>query len=396
MKVLISFLGKSSRSDGRYRETRYRFDDGDELHTAYFGMALAKKLQPDRLVLLGTRGSMWDVLFEDLGEEHECSEERLALIDEVSNQCVCQERLDRLAPLLERHVGVRCLPRIIPFGRDGREQTEILSILAADIAADEVVSLDLTHGLRHLPMLGLLSALYLRTVKRARIDGLYYGAMEMRDDREVAPVVRLDGLLQLADWIGAVDRYDQSGDYGVFAPLLGDEGSNRSIASLRRAAFYERASNVAQAQEQINTFNGWFERETDLSPAARLFREALKERINWASGRDRADCERQLAWDYLKRRDYPRATMFGFEALISDACHQRALDNTAYRDRDKAKNWMLTNLDRFKHLKDVRNALAHGVRSEDAKVAQTLASEESLQRTLEELFNELLGSRSRP
>jgi CRISPR-associated Csx2 family protein len=65
MSTLISFLGKG-RADLKtgYRIASYRFDAGFARSVPFFGLALTDYLKPDRLVLVGTAGSMWDVFFE--------------------------------------------------------------------------------------------------------------------------------------------------------------------------------------------------------------------------------------------------------------------------------------------------------------------------------------------
>ncbi|MBF0160258.1 MAG: TIGR02221 family CRISPR-associated protein, partial [Magnetococcales bacterium] len=195
-KLLITFLGKAVENSS-YRLTRYRFDDGSISETRYFGQALAQQQRPDRMILLGTRGSMWDVLFDDLGQGNEHQEDRTALIDEAATSSVSEERLQRLTPLLERQIGLPCQLCLIPYGRDAAEQVQILEVMARHVGEQDQVIIDVTHGFRYLPMLGLLSALYLRAVKKTTIQGLYYGAMEMTEHGET-PVLRLDGLLTLA------------------------------------------------------------------------------------------------------------------------------------------------------------------------------------------------------
>ena len=62
MHTLVTLLGKG-RENARtgYREATYRFPDGSEQRTPFFGLALTRYLQPDALVILGTRGSQWGV-----------------------------------------------------------------------------------------------------------------------------------------------------------------------------------------------------------------------------------------------------------------------------------------------------------------------------------------------
>ena len=79
-QTLISFLGRVPKTENGYRPTTYTFNSEPDEPTAFIGWTLHRRLKPDRLVILGTTGSMWDHLFEKdfvLGEEAE--NERLLL-----------------------------------------------------------------------------------------------------------------------------------------------------------------------------------------------------------------------------------------------------------------------------------------------------------------------------
>jgi CRISPR-associated DxTHG motif protein len=64
---------------------------------------------------------------------------------------------------MSRAAGRAVAPRLIPFGRDAAEQREILETIATAVPNGEV-SFDLTHGFRHLGMVGFLSAFILGRV----------------------------------------------------------------------------------------------------------------------------------------------------------------------------------------------------------------------------------------
>lgn len=82
MKVLISLLGRVQRpGSGSYRTVEYQFDDGTRAEAAFLGWPLARRLKPDRLLILGTATSMWDHLFEgDLDIADQAEERRLELM----------------------------------------------------------------------------------------------------------------------------------------------------------------------------------------------------------------------------------------------------------------------------------------------------------------------------
>ncbi|MBF0154080.1 MAG: TIGR02221 family CRISPR-associated protein [Magnetococcales bacterium] len=391
-RILISFLGKGREPGGNYRTATYSFEDG-VITTPYFGLAMKEQVRPDRLVLLGTSGSMWDALFFDQAGQDGLDDhmhELDTLGTEVAESRVGEERLHRLAPLLQRRLSIPCVPRIIPYGRDGEEQTEILSIMADEVRKGDTVVLDLTHGFRHLPMLGFLSALYLRNVMGVTIDGLYYGALDMTNPEGVTPVLRLDGLLEIADWIGAVERYDQSGDYGVFASLLEDKGiPSGEVRAMKDAAFHERIGNSSLASQKLTTFSNWL-KKTTLPRAAHLFRRPLEERIDWHKGKDRATKEQKLSDQYMERRDYLRAVIFGFESLVTrKAMEQKTGDPADFEVRKEAATVLRKARKEFSTLEYLRNALAHGVRSDDHSVLKMMESEDVMKGTLKKMFRML-------
>ena len=97
----------------------------------------------------------------------------------------------------------------------------------------ENLSLDVTHGFRHLPMLALVAARYLARVVSVKVEELYYGALEMTTPDGETPVLRLGGLLAMLDWVEALAPYDKDGDSGVFAPLLPADGMDKGKAEVK-------------------------------------------------------------------------------------------------------------------------------------------------------------------
>jgi CRISPR-associated Csx2 family protein len=171
--TLISFLGRGNPDRGkRYRQATYEFGAGQRQTTEFFGLGLTRQVQPDRLLILGTTGSMWDVLLFSLGLDQEHDEALLALTESADADRTTQEELDRLIPVVSERLGLQVTLRLIPYGRDTGEQVEISQRMARDMAEGDAVTLDVTHGLRHLPMLAQMSALYLRRVKGVEVRGL--------------------------------------------------------------------------------------------------------------------------------------------------------------------------------------------------------------------------------
>ena len=193
-QTLISFLGRVPKTENGYRPTTYTFNSEPDEPTAFIGWTLHRRLKPDRLVILGTTGSMWDHLFEKdfvLGEEAE--NERLLLQEATEKKEVTTTLLKSLTPLLEKRLRCEIQLLIIPYCRTENEQLELLRIMAAAVNTGDLVHLDVTHGFRHLPMIALLSALHLRKVRNADIRGIWSVSYTHLDvyKRQVAFTLRL-------------------------------------------------------------------------------------------------------------------------------------------------------------------------------------------------------------
>ena len=367
MTTLVTILGRARRRDGEegYEKTTYRFPDGAEYPTPYFGLALAQHLRPSEVVILGTKGSLWSVLVEDLADAAGADEEaRIELMDAEQSNAVEQSLLDRLAPLMQRAVKAVVRPKLISNSSEETEQYAILNAVDEAVQDSGELHFDLTHGFRHLGMVGFMSSFMLQRIRRLDVIGLWYGALDMKGPDGAAPVVRLDGLMRVRRWLDALDRFDATGDYGVFAPLLEEDGVPADKAQcLKDAAFLERTLNVPDAARKLRTFLPSLDKP--LAGASGLFQHRLKERLRWATATPLSEQRRKLAHQYLKRRDFVRAAMFGWEACVSRVCEQRGISMSDFGEEQQAVRDFEREADHatrrgIQSLRALRNALAHG------------------------------------
>lgn len=394
--TLISLLGGSSQPDSskRYRSTCYDFGNGPGRSYRYFGLALAEHIKTDRLIVLGTTGSMWDVLLESMGLEEQNEEFWSKLIDSASENRTTQQQLDKLSSIVSGQLPYQATLRLIPYGRDLREQEQILTCMADDLEEGAQVSLDVTHGLRHLPMLMQMSALYLREIRQVKISGVYYGSLDMSKNG-ITPVMRLEGWLELADWAMALHNFDRDGDYGVFVPLFRRENVHRQADLLSEAVFYERTFRVGQARGKLRKFLKALD-DIQLECTSRLFQPMLRERIDWCEQDNLYQRQQQLAHNYLKNDDFLRCVIFAFEGFITRLCQQENVKNIDdYNKRQEIKERYEQNGMRdkayypYKELRDIRNRLAHGDREVKGEIRSVMSSPDKLREKLEEIMRAL-------
>lgn len=404
MTTLITFLGKGrGESSSGYRTARYRFPDGRDQETAYVGIALARWLDAKRLILLGTGASMWDVLIEHLATAADEEALRLELMDAVASGSVDDALLARVRPIVERAVGRACVLAVIPHGRDDVEQQAILEVLSRQIRDRERVAIDVTHGYRHLSMIGFAAARYLQTTHRSEIDGLYYGALDMSVSGPdgFTPVLRLDGLQRIQRWVESFARYDASGDYAAFADLLEADGLGPDLARrLKRAFYFERTLNVRGASLELRPLVEALRNR--LGGPSELFRDRLRRALEWSQGDDLAEQQRKLAFQAWRRDDFLRAAILGIESFLTRETIDAGRDPMDFRAREEIDKRFQQALKDGEHpdwkrhaywlLKNVRNAMAHGTPPDRKEHQQLLKNVDRLREELEKTLNRLTNA----
>ncbi|KND22582.1 CRISPR-associated protein [Enhydrobacter aerosaccus] len=387
MTTLISFLGVGNKQNGGYRTTNYEFTDGQVFNdTRYIGMTLAEKLQPTKIILLGTAGSMWDVFLEQAGDN--LAEHWLNLSEAVENRDVTLSLLQPFEKFLSDSLNAQVNCVLIPFARTPEEQIQILSVLADSLENNEKVILDVTHGFRHLPMLSLVAARFLKKVKQIDVTQIYYGAFEMAKDGKT-PILELESLLTMLDWIDGLTVFDKDGDYAQFADLLAKEGMEETQTKLlKQSAFFERTNNSSQARQKLSTVMNALSNFD--SPIYQLFKPQLLKRLHWFKRANRGLQEQQLAKDYLDRHDYLRAVIFALEGMISTKTIEAGKDVNNYADREEQRQILRDNAN-FRLFGNIRNGLVHGLgRDAGQDIKRIVSDEDKMKQSLKDRFKHLL------
>jgi CRISPR-associated DxTHG motif protein len=264
--------------------------------------------------------------------------------------------------------------------------------MVSAVPKDSDVSLDLTHGLRHLPMLGFSCALCLRSTINVKIKEIYSGALDMRQN-EITPVLKLTGLMKISEWFGAVQCFNRSHDYGVFSTLLPDNMAN----PLKYASFQQGINEIDKAKSYLDQFDSSHQ---DMPLIASLFMPRLKQDISWMRKETIDKKQHSLARTYLKNGEYMLATILGFESFITSLVTKSGLhpfdnyDNrnnakTEYESRYEKMNKPPKEFEDYRLLRALRNKMVHGTSSNMNRLERAIKNEESLKRNLTELFDSL-------
>ena len=398
-RKLITLLGKAQKG-GDYREANYLLDD-QTYRTSYFGLALDQHLQSDHLIILGTSGSMWDNLAQRLSIDAD-----LALLEAAEQDNVTPALLAPLAQAASDKLGKPVTCDLIPYGRSEAEQIATIDHILHYYTKGDRAILDVTHGLRHLPMLIQQIANLLPTLRGTSIEGIYYGALDLTRD-DATPVLRMDGLQHISAWQNALAAYDYSGNSAALVPILNTIGiSDATTRLLAQASFAEQTHNLRQYREKIQQFLAALKKEPP-TPLLGLIQPTLHERLKLDQKQSDWEHRFHLATQALHNGDYLRAALYGYEAIferILDDNHLQHNDDyetrknavlryiqsrkADWRDTKSGSRHSHTLYDKYEKLRQIRNALTHGERGNEY-ITATLNNEDKLRRELADCLDKL-------
>ncbi|WP_290652121.1 TIGR02221 family CRISPR-associated protein [Aquisalimonas sp.] len=398
MHTLVSFLGRSERPADGYRCVRYDFPDGFQSQASFVGYSLVRKLRPDRLVIVGTAGSMWDQLLTDGAEVQAPEGEAEALMESVDEARTSQAQLDALAPLLASVLDCDVVLRAIPEALDDQGQTALLSALVEATEGSNQLSLDITHGYRHLPMLMLMAALYLRSLRsHMEVRGIWYAMLHAAEGR--ASVQDVSGVLHFADWISALQRSELTGDYSKIATLIADD---EVADALRNGGFLETIHRAQQARGLLKKARARLQERPLQGPGA-LFQPILERDTRWVEHQRLDQRQRAHAISALERGDFLRSALYGYEAFVTRLVHQQGEKDVNKQEvRQDAKRAYEANGSAnpdwwaYKQLRGLRNVLAHGNRADTKEVESALQSPDTMRAKLSGCLDTLLPEAGNP
>lgn len=291
MEQLIIFLGKGPTTDavraGEYRQATYFMQEtpDHEVETPFVGEALAK-LHPDRfdtIHILGTSGSMWDVLLEHFGEALQDD----ALIEDIfslreTNPDVLPARIvSAVKTRVGTALGTDITPHLIPVGKSNEDYWHILKQLTELNITSGTVSIDITHSLRSHPIFLLLALVYFRALhKDLTLGSVFYGALVLTRDHfdGRTPIFDLRPMVKLLDWIEAANAFDRYGDASPIASLIEKEEDDLDDLA-KRARYVSQVLQLntlsdiqANTEKMISYLN---QSKTDRSPLLEIIKPKL-------------------------------------------------------------------------------------------------------------------------
>ena len=337
-KILISSLGTGNKKDARYQTATYKLDE-KQYETSFVADALFKHLKIDKLFLVGTNKSIWDEAYSAFGGENE--EYRDDLYIKQDERTITIDTLKNFTELLPD--GSKSF--IIKYGIDDDELWENFEKfleIAKYIEDGDELYLDITHSFRSLSLMSFVMTQFASSIsdKKFKIKGVYYGMFEYsHDNKGVTPIVNIKILLEIQEWIKAIDAIKKYSDFDPLVRLLEDEGIensvnntfiqlNNTIEMANIAALYQF---IKSAAKKIKTI-----KDSKNKIIILLAPEVLKlvEELN----QDKlSDFQFVLAKWFYKNKNFAFSYIALYEAIISKSCELKKYDVNDHKLREDAK-----------------------------------------------------------
>lgn len=381
-KILISSLGTGDRDKG-YKKTNYQIDKELYKEKKSIAQVLCNHLHVDKLFLIGTMQSIWEVVYSEFGGIEK--EEEIYYSKETGN-------LQEFLPLIEKQIdktlktdGSKCF--IIEYGKNEQElwrNFDIFLTIAKDFTKDDEIHLDITHSFRSLSLMSFVMSEFISNSQNTplNIKGVYYGMLEFaRENNGIAPIVELSMFFELLEWSKAIRNLKIYGNsYELLRLINNTEESNELKNSFANFSMALSMSDMNSMQSSIKILKSKIELfKTHHNNIYRIISEELEDFVKRLHVNSLSVFQYELSKWYAENKNYAFSYISLCEAIVSSVCENENLNPQNYDDRKKAKEELNYFRDQKKasksenkineiyyKVKNIRNSIAH-ILTGDAK-----------------------------
>jgi len=393
--ILISLIGKARNKKGQkgYDKSNYYFKEtGEHIETSLFSSALYKVLQKldykiDKWLVFGTAQSMWSELLYAVDEEyHENLTETYNKIYDGENKSASEELIKEWESELQKYI-----PGIRLIMVNALDYEIYINHMIKEIPNERrCVILDITHGLRHMPVIIAFSLMLVRYLKNISDIALYYAANELKEEDKgnnldsAAPVLKIDLINSLVAYTENLAVFNNSGYFSGLLGNMGIQDTDKTYFSLEM-----NRQPKSQLKEIVEKLDCVAQKGNYESYIAKHIKDEIEPLITITL--DRRMIER--AKFFFNKKQYLKALILLYEGIILAIGRKYNIGTSLdYRDRENIRSYINKNKGIvfenemqkkiYYDLEYTRNAAAHGSISRGSQNYLEIVSE------FEELFKQ--------
>lgn len=347
-KVLVSFLGTSNpeikENYRQYRQAKYRFDNGKSYESSFIAMALKEHYKIDRVILIGTPKSMWEEVYYAFSGNVDDVYAEIGSYCEKSNFETPLENFPHKAEL-EKAMGENSSVVLVHYGLNRDEishNSELVLSIEKLLQLGDELYLDITHSFRSLPLLLMNSLLFLKSasVKNIKIKSISYGMLDITRELNYTPVVELNPILDLNDWITGASELKTFGNAYKVASLMGRTGCAMDATVAKILTEFSDAMNlnyISEIRKKLDEIK--LIKFEEMSPFARFLIEPSVKSIvdKFRNAKYESQFQFRLAEYQFEQKHYAAAALCLAESMVSLVTECEGLNVVSKKDRDVAK-----------------------------------------------------------
>ena len=368
-KILISSLGTGKKEDGAYKKAKYQLLNRNIYETSFIADALSQELSIDKLFLVGTNKSIWDEAYITFGGNDSNYHEKL--FEKKEKGLIQIDDLIEFEKLKQN--------KIKSFTIDyGLNEDEIWNnfekfLKIADYIEDgDELYLDITHSFRSLSLMSFVMTQFASSIsdKKFKICGVYYGMFEYSfENNGITPIVNIQILLEIQEWIKAIDAIKKYSDFDPIVEFLEKEddienGINKTFIQLNNTLNIANLSAlelfIKSAAKKIKTI------EESNNKIVKLLAPEIIKLVNHLNHEKKSNFQYNLAKWFYKNKNYALSYLALYESIISKSCEFKDFDVNDHQSREIAKKSIGNDkYGKFFYTKyedsisQIRNAIAH-------------------------------------
>lgn len=401
--LLVSFIGVGKPgirgSETAYAQTRYKFSGERIYETCIFGSALRQFLIDThntikRWLIMGSEDSIWPALYEITDATDDVIDAWTQISEAYDNREINQKKLDIWAKALSEHLAnmqnieTEIILKLTGVGETEESQMAIINSIIEASKDCKSIELDISHGLRHQPVIASSAAFMLKQTKQIYDVNFYNGAYELRDrslpkKEQASPVVELSIVKDVLDAGIALSEYEHTGSIKPLTDKLKLKKEEKEI--IDELLYLEE---INQPTKKIQAVFKIVSEYDSKSPWDEFITKKITKKLNY--GKEEYLWKRMLsrAEKELKYERYLHAIVLTFEALLVKIVLVKELTGKFPRGeaRDLVNKGGLcweNGINNFlRNFGFLRNTVAHGDQPMNGYVAKSIQTPKNLEKEI--------------
>lgn len=226
-KILIAGIGGGkNKKTGNYNTINYSIDEKIYKNRSFITSALEEHFDIDKIIYIGTTGSMWDNLYNFYCEKYHIDYDENYYLYLMENIEKANENTDIFnfdIDTFNKTFDGKIKAKLTHYGINEGEifnNFNIIMDLQDELNEGDEVYIDITHAFRSNAMWMFLVMNFITDVidKNIEIKAITYGMFEIKNwDTNTAPIIDLNAFYKLLKWIKGAETFK---NYGNIYPVL--------------------------------------------------------------------------------------------------------------------------------------------------------------------------------